>query len=212
LFSYLLCSEKECRERWILVLSKPRKTWTEEEDAFVVQQVMGSEEQPFTRWSALAEQLPGRKGKQVRDRFTNYLNPNIRHHPFTMDEDRLLWKAYQKLGPHWVDVSMKFFNAQRSENQLKNRWNSVAFKTFVTDKFGPNVKTGATWFDRKVDQERKRKASSLSVPVVTRCPDNSTRQRTVLSKDTAPFPSTPSPLFVGRPAGRKKVYKRTNNA
>lgn len=42
--------------------------------------------EPFTRWSELAQKLPGRVGKQVRDRWVNHLNPAINHLPFSRED------------------------------------------------------------------------------------------------------------------------------
>jgi hypothetical protein len=122
----------------------------------------------------------------------------------------LLWNAYQELGARWVDVSTKYFKSQRSENQIKNRWNSARFKKFVTEEIDPNAKTGATWSVRKDDQRKRQASSSLlsSVIVAPRYADTDVKQRTVLLKDTRPL-SSPPPLFVvGRPAGRKRLSKR----
>ena len=79
---------KECHERWIRYL-KPgvrKGQWTDQEDAIVVEAVSASSEQPFTRWSDLAQKLPGRVGKQIRDRWVNHLNPNINHMPFSKED------------------------------------------------------------------------------------------------------------------------------
>lgn len=81
-------SAKECHERWIRYL-KPgvrKGQWTDHEDAIVVEAVSSSTEQPFTRWSDLAQKLPGRVGKQIRDRWVNHLNPNINHMPFSKED------------------------------------------------------------------------------------------------------------------------------
>lgn len=81
-------SSKECHERWIRYL-KPgvrKGQWTDHEDAIVVEAVSSSTEQPFTRWSDLAQKLPGRVGKQIRDRWVNHLNPNINHMPFSKED------------------------------------------------------------------------------------------------------------------------------
>lgn len=60
--------------------------WQDHEDAIVVEAVSSSSEQPFTRWSDLAQKLPGRVGKQIRDRWVNHLNPNINHMPFSRED------------------------------------------------------------------------------------------------------------------------------
>jgi Myb-like DNA-binding domain len=104
-----------------------------------VKAVMDSKEQPFARWSELADQLPGRVGKQIRDRWINHLNPDINHLPFSRDDDMLLWTAHTQVGKKWVEIAASFFKSSRSENQLKNRWHSAAFKQVIADEFGPNT-------------------------------------------------------------------------
>ena len=165
-------SAKECHERWIRYL-KPgvrKGQWTDHEDAIVVDVVTSSAEQPFTRWSDLAQKLPGRVGKQIRDRWVNHLNPNINHMPFSKEDvsdgcvasarfcctlihfantsfhyllqDLLLWEGHKQLGKRWVEISTKFFNSSRSENHIKNRWYSASFKKFIANEFGPNAHGG----------------------------------------------------------------------
>ena len=78
----------EIQNRWTKYL-KPgsrKGQWTDEEDAVVVETVQNSMEDPFTRWSDLAQRLPGRVGKQVRDRWVNHLNPAINHLPFSRED------------------------------------------------------------------------------------------------------------------------------
>lgn len=137
-------SAKECHERWIRYL-KPgvrKGQWTDHEDAIVMEVVSTSTEQPFTRWSDLAQRLPGRVGKQIRDRWVNHLNPNINHLPFSREDDMMLWDGHTKLGKRWVEISTKYFKSSRSENHIKNRWYSASFKKFIANEFGPNAYTG----------------------------------------------------------------------
>ena len=88
--------------------NKKKGKWTKEEDAIVTEAVITSNEQPFTKWSDIAEKLPGRARKQIRDRWVNYLNPNINHAPFTREDDLRLWSGYQKIGKK---VSNKFISS-----------------------------------------------------------------------------------------------------
>lgn len=126
-----------------------KTTWSDEEDAILVEAVTTSTEQPFTRWSDLAHQLPGRVGKQIRDRWLNHLDPRIDRSPFTRDEDLKLYQAYKKHGKRWVEISTKFFDCKRSENHVKNRWYSAAFKKFVRQEIGEDP------FDAKNNSSKK---------------------------------------------------------
>lgn len=150
-------SAKECHERWIRYL-KPgvrKGQWTDQEDAIVIEAVTTSNEQPFTRWSDLAQQLPGRVGKQIRDRWVNHLNPNINHLPFSREDDLNLWNGHLKLGKRWVEISTKFFKNSRSENHIKNRWYSASFKKFITNEFGADAYAGTSKPMKKVDKKKK---------------------------------------------------------
>lgn len=150
---------KECCERWIRYL-KPgvrKGQWTDQEDAIVIDAVTSSSEQPFTRWSDLAQRLPGRVGKQIRDRWVNHLNPAINHLPFSRDDDLLLWEGHKKLGKRWVEISTKFFNSTRSENHIKNRWYSASFKKFIANEFGPEAYSGTKkGKDESVSKSKKK--------------------------------------------------------
>ncbi|KAL7485889.1 hypothetical protein ACHAW6_011484 [Cyclotella cf. meneghiniana] len=132
---------RECHDRWTRYL-KPgarKGQWREEEDAIVLRAIAQSSEPTFTQWADLAPQLPGRSGKQIRDRWVNYLNPAINHLPFSREDDLRLWEGHNKLGKRWVEISVKVFNSTRSENHIKNRWYSAAFKKFIANEFGPNA-------------------------------------------------------------------------
>jgi hypothetical protein len=132
---------RECHDRWTRYL-KPgarKGQWREEEDAIVLRVIAQSPEPTFTQWADLAPQLPGRSGKQIRDRWVNYLNPAINHLPFSREDDLRLWEGHNKLGKRWVEISVKVFNSTRSENHIKNRWYSAAFKKFIANEYGPNA-------------------------------------------------------------------------
>ena len=76
---------------------------------------------PYTRWSELITHLPGRTGKQARDRWTNFLNPAIDRTPFGREDDLALFKGHSEFGKRWVEISELVFQSRRSENQVKNR-------------------------------------------------------------------------------------------
>jgi len=61
-----------------------------------------------------------------RERFSNHLDPTLKKTPFDDAEDVLLTKLQNKFGNRWVLIS-KYMQG-RSENEIKNHWNSVAFR------------------------------------------------------------------------------------
>lgn len=66
-------SEVQCLHRWQKVLkpSLVKGPWTEEEDRKVVELV---KKYGAKKWSLIASNLPGRIGKQCRERWHNHLN------------------------------------------------------------------------------------------------------------------------------------------
>ena len=50
------------------------------------------------KWSTIAAALPGRIGKQCRERWHNHLNPDIRKDAWTQEEDHIILNAHATIG------------------------------------------------------------------------------------------------------------------
>ena len=127
------------------------RAYTEEEDRVITRAAMA--ERDFSGWAALVTTinalsdppiLPARTGKQIRDRWVNFLNPSLNHRPWSREEDARLWRAHAELGNRWTDIGVEKFHTTRSENQVKNRWHSAAFKRYVTEEYGRDAHEEAT--------------------------------------------------------------------
>lgn len=122
---------QQIMNRWNKVLNPQlvKGNWTKEEDEILTQWV---HEHGESGWTKIAAQLPGRIGKQCRERWTNCLKPDIKKTNWTEEEDNLIIKLQATLGNKWA--KMAEFVEGRTDNQIKNRWNSVlkkkSMKTF----------------------------------------------------------------------------------
>ena len=78
------------------------RMWTAEEDEKVRKLV---EEHGTKRWSVIAESLPGRTGKQCRERWHNQLDPAIKKDIWSVEEDKKLLEAHRSLGNRWAEIA-----------------------------------------------------------------------------------------------------------
>jgi hypothetical protein len=74
-------------------------------------------------WSQIAQQMEGKNARQCRERWTNYLAPNLNTAPWTREDDLLLAQKYAELGNRWVQIAAFFPN--RTDAMIKNRFNRL---------------------------------------------------------------------------------------
>ena len=74
------------------------------------------------KWCVVAENLPGRVGKQCRERWMNHLDPSVKKCKWSDEEDETMIRMQQQFGNRWSEIAKSL--PGRSENAVKNRWNS----------------------------------------------------------------------------------------
>lgn len=112
----------QCLHRWTKIL-KPglvKGPWTLEEDKRLIEWV---QKEGALKWSRAAHYIPGRSGKQCRERWLNNLNPHLKKSNWTDEEDELIFSLYKKYGSAWSKIAKNFEG--RTENSIKNRFYST---------------------------------------------------------------------------------------
>lgn len=98
---------------------KGKRLWTTDEDALLRRLAGASPE----NWNVISTALPGRTGKQCRERWLNHLRPDIRKGGWTQAEDSLIIREQARRGNRWSDIARLL--PGRSDNAVKNRYNAT---------------------------------------------------------------------------------------
>lgn len=119
-----------CITKWEELLKmdhvKGKGSWTPEEDEILVQKRMLYGK----KWAKIAAHLPGRHGKQCRERYVNHLDPNLKKGEWTDDEEAILVALHSHHGNRWAVIARQL--PGRSDNDIKNHWYSTIQRKFQT--------------------------------------------------------------------------------
>jgi hypothetical protein len=77
-------------------------------------------------WSRVAAEMHNRNPRQCRERWLNYLSPNIKSVPWTDREDALLLDKVREQGSQWRRIAQFF--PLRTDINIKNRYRMLARK------------------------------------------------------------------------------------
>lgn len=132
-------------------------------------------------WVHVAALMGNRTPRQCRERYRNYLAPQIVNGRWTEEEEKLLERLFDEMGPKWSKMALNF--PTRSDVNLKNHWSAMLHRKCRAGREADSHKLAT----ESIEKETK-------TPIVI---------EDLLSKPTKPIVSLPDvSTFLGA-AGRK---------
>ena len=95
----------------------PKSKFSEEEDEKLRTLIA---EHGDSDWHLIASKMETRNPRQCRERWRNYLCPEVENGPWSEEEDRMLDDIYAMYGPKWKFIATFF--PRRTDINIKSRW------------------------------------------------------------------------------------------
>jgi hypothetical protein len=102
----------------------PKKTlrlWTTEEDRVLLETIATNDYNLV--WPKIAAAIPGRTGKQCRERYLNHLKPSVKLTSWSVAEDAMIFRLFSVEGSKWSRMVKHL--PGRTDNSIKNRYHHL---------------------------------------------------------------------------------------
>ncbi|KAK8837827.1 hypothetical protein M9Y10_036365 [Tritrichomonas musculus] len=129
-----------------------RSRFSAEEDAKLVEL-----QQQQLDWNEISRQIGNRSPRQCRERFQNYLDPDLNKSTWTPDEDNLLLKKESEMGKKWKKMMPYFQN--RSNVNIKNRFTTLQNRKKANERLIKQNETNS----EQLNYENARKMQMASI-------------------------------------------------
>jgi hypothetical protein len=154
--------------------------WTVEEDQVLLELV--SIHGP-KKWSVIAQSLPGRIGKQCRERWHNHLNPAVRKDSWTPEEDAIISELVRQMGTKWASIAKHLQG--RTDNSIKNRYYSSLKKLHENRKSSLSEPSDTPPTPKRRKQSIESIASSVCDTEISSLMSSPNRSATTLSDSSS---------------------------
>ncbi|XP_022751613.1 transcription factor WER-like [Durio zibethinus] len=94
-----------------------------------------------------------RSGKSCRLRWMNYLRPNLKRGNFTREEEETIVQLQKKLGNRWSAIAARL--PQRTDNDIKNYWNTRLKKTVEKNNISASGNTSPTEINSGIEAKQE---------------------------------------------------------
>ncbi len=195
-------TDVQCLHRWRKVLDPTIKKgpWTAVEDQLILQ---GIEQHGEGKWSAIAKLIPGRLGKQCRERWMNHLDPTICKDPFSPEEDKLILELLEQHGTKWTTIRQ--YLTGRTDNAIKNRYYSH-LKRRVD---GTPAPARARRTRKRTNKPSRKRRKSGTAQTVSAQPGSANKEN-IPNGPIPPLSPAPSPPSSKREALQRRNLAKTN--
>lgn len=126
----------QCAARWEKCIDPAitKGPFTPEEDKLILEYVQKNGPR---NWPRITQSISNRSSKQCRERYFNHLDPEIKKTAWTYEEDEKIFKFHLEYGSKWSQIARNI--PGRSDNAIKNRWNSSISKRIEKGPDGKSI-------------------------------------------------------------------------